>query len=341
MRLIEKSNVSTLDYSKNKEVQLDMPVDNLYRRWVLDFTIGLSCGSTTLSSDAKNNDFLNLIKKIIVYHNGSKTRSNLSAVDRYYLDLFEHGCVSVKDGLSIPALDGSSTQKVTLVIDFARNRKKLSDFSALLDAPASKSVKLGIEWGDITDIFNTEGDGSIDADTTTCRVSVLEAYDDEGANGSALAEVRKNLVFIKQDASETKIDKEYASYDSDMLEIKVKPVNATVLSHLFLAKENVTDLDPAFSADVIEQFKVQNVEGAGEILISNYWDNLVNPLKQDYSLQSLPDGMLFVDWLDQRQRGLVVTKADAMKIRLLTSEPATTDTNNSLRVITTYVTADT
>jgi hypothetical protein len=336
MRLIEKSLTEEIEYKKNKEVKLEMPTDNLYRRWVLTFNIVLKAGAT-IPSVPKNNDYLNLIKKITVYHNGGKTRVNYSAVDRFFVDLFKHGVHPVKQGLAIPAANGTTTMRHTIILDFARNKKILSDFSALLDAPKSKSVHLGIEWGDIEDIFVTPATGVID-ESTSCRVSVHEAYDDSN-DKSALKKVRENLIFIKEEVSEHIIDKEYGSYDADMREIKLMPVNSTMLSQCYFAKENTTDNNPTFSDSVIKQIKIQNVEGAGDTIINNFWHNLVDPLKTDYGLKTLPAGILFIDWLDQRQRGLIISESDALKVRLLTAAPAA-GKKNVMRIFSEYVTED-
>ena len=340
MRLLQKSLVKEIEYKKNKEVQLEMAVENLYRRWTLVFFVTLAAGAQ-VPALPKHNDFLNVIKKIIVYHNGGKTRSNYSAVDRRFVDLFKHGTFSVKQALQTPAANGTTTMKYTVTIDFARRKKILSDYSALLDAPKSKSVTLGIEWGDISDIYNTVNNGSVDP-STHCRVSVIEAYDDGNkVDGQPnIDDVRKNLVFIKEEVAEYEIDKAYQSFDADMHESKILPVNSTILTQLYFAKENVTDGDPAFSDFVIEQLKIQNVEGAGEISVNDYWDNLVDPTKTDYTLETLPEGMLFIDWVDQRQRGLIIAESDALKVRTLTKAPAT-GKKNSYRVFSEFVTADT
>ncbi len=50
--------------------------------------------------------------------------------------------------------------------------------------------------------------------------------------------------------------------------------------------------------------------------------------------------MLFVDWLDQRQRGLIISESDALKVRLLTGAP-TAQKNNAMRIYSEFVTADT
>ena len=82
------------------------------------------------------------------------------------------------------------------------------------------------------------------------------------------------------------------------------------------------------------------VQHLGIINVNDYWDNLVDPLKTDYTLETLPEGMLFIDWLDQRQRGLIISESDALKVRTLTSAP-TAGKKNSIRVYSEFVTADT
>ena len=340
MRLLQKSLVQEVEYKKHKEVKLEMPVENLYRRWTLVFFVTLACGAT-VPTNPKHNDFLNVIKKITVYHNGGKTRSSYSAVDKRFFDLFKHGTFAVKQALATPAADGTTTMKYTVTIDFARRKKILSDYSALLDAPNSKSVYLGIEWGNISDIYGTVADCTVDS-STNCRVSVIEAYDDGNkVDGQPnIDEVRKNLVFIKEEVSEYLIDKAYNSFDADMLESKILPVNSTMLTQIYFAKDNVTDGNPTFSDSVIKQFKIQNVEGAGEIIMTDFWDNLVDPLKTDYTLETLPEGMLFIDWLDQRQRGLIISESDALKVRTLTAAPSA-GKKNAIRILSEFVTADT
>ena len=340
MRLLQKPLVQEIEYKKNKEVKIVCPSENLHRRWTLVFFITIKAGAT-VPTNPKHNDFLNLIKKITVYHDGGKTRSSYSAVDKRFFDLFKHGTFSVKEALATPNANGTATMKYTMTIDFARRKKILSDYSALLDAPRSQSVYLGIEWGDISDIYGTVGTGDID-DATHCRVSIIEAYDDgikvEGQPN--LDEVRKNLVFIKEEISEHLIDKAYESFDADMIEAKILPVNSTMISQLFFTKQNITDGNPVFSDSVVTEIKIQNVEGAGEIIVTDFWANLVDATKTDYTLETLPAGMLFVDWLDQRQRGLIITAADALKMRLLTIAPAQ-GKKNSIRVYSEFVTADT
>ncbi|MCE2507467.1 MAG: hypothetical protein J4F36_13585 [Nitrosopumilaceae archaeon] len=65
------------------------------------------------------------------------------------------------------------------------NRRVLSDFRALFNAPAKDSVFIEIEWGDITDIYGTVADGSIDS-STELSVSLLEAFEDSRVKGQSL-----------------------------------------------------------------------------------------------------------------------------------------------------------
>ncbi len=93
------------------------------------------------------------------------------------MDLFDFGTLPQKPALATPAANGTSTMEYKTEIDFALNRRVLSDFRALFNAPAKDSVFIEIEWGDITDIYGTVADGSIDS-STELSVSLLEAFED-------------------------------------------------------------------------------------------------------------------------------------------------------------------
>ena len=335
IRLLEKPVVKKILYSKNNVTQLELAQDNPYRRLILDFLITINGGAVNPPNTPKSNDFLNLIKRISLKFGSTGTQVTFSAVDKFFMDLFEFGTLPQKDALNTPAATNQTTMNFRTIIDFAQNRKVLSDFSALFDAPSKDSVTLEIEWGDITDVYNTEEDGTIDA-TTECQVSVLEAFEDANVEGKSLADALKDGLDIRIGVEENNIEDAHASFDDDIQEIKVLPVPSVILSQLMFAKLNITDLDPTFDDSVISQIKVQNVSSAGETIIQEYWDRLVVATKTDFGLETLPAGMLYLDWKDQRQGGLRNLDVEALKIRILTAAPAATK-KNSLRILKKYI----
>ena len=335
VRLLEKPFVLKALYSKNNTVQLELPQDNPFRRLVLDFLIVINGGAATPPSVPKSNDYLNLIKRISLKFGSDGTQVTFSAVDKYFMDLFEYGTLPQKDALSTPAATAQTTMNLRTVLDFAQNRKVLSDFTALFDAPSKDSVTLEIEWGDISDVYVTVGDGTIDA-TTECQVSVLEAFEDPKVEGKSLAQTLEDGLDIRIGVEENNIEDAHGSFDDDIQEIKVLPVPSVILSQLMFAKLNITDGNPTFSDAVIKQLKVENVSSVGERIMQNFWDRLVAPTKTDFGLETLPEGMLYADWKDQRQGGIRNLDVEAVKIRILTAAPAA-GKKNSLRILKKYI----
>ena len=318
----------------------DCPRDNLYRRMLLHFKIQFSAGAN-IPVTGKNNDILNLIKKITLYYDGTETKLTLSAVDKYKLDQFELGTKPKKTALDIPAANADSdVHHYYAAFDFANNRKRLSDFTALFDAPRKSSVELHIEWGDAGDVFVTQNNGSVKA-TTECDVVLLEAFEDGRPATSSiptLDQVRDNLTDIRIGVQEVAITGAHSSFDDDIQELVITPTPVLFTSMLIQTLKNTTDKNPSYDDDVVTQIKLLNTEGGGELISQDSWDNLVAETKTDFTLESLPAGSLYLDWLDQRQGGLRNFDVEALKLRILTKAP-TAAKNNAIRIIKQYIPA--
>ena len=301
---------------------------------MLAFTIVLTAGETP-PSVPKHNDFLNLIKSITVRFGASGIQHTYSATDKYFMDLFDFGTLPQKPALATPAANGTSTMEYKTEIDFALNRRVLSDFRALFNAPAKDSVFIEIEWGDITDIYGTVADGSIDS-STELSVSLLEAFEDSRVKGQSLEDALAKGQDIRIGVEEVNIKAAHGSYDDDIQEIDILPVPSVILQHWLFAKKNVTDENSEFSDDVIDQIKIANTSSAGEIIVQEYWARMTHPVKTDFGLESLPAGILPIDWLDQRQIGLQNKDVEALKLRILNAAPAA-GKENSLRILKKFI----
>ena len=224
------------------------------------------------------------------------------------------------------------------VFDFARLKKNLSDFSALLDAPKYSSVDLEIEWGDISDIYTTKNTATIDA-STNCEISLVEAYDDPNISREGipnLADIRDSLIDIRLGVEQHEIDAKHESYNDDIQQILIQPTPSVILNHMIFAKKNVTDGNASFADDVITQLKLENTEGSGLHVLHGKWKDLQAPMKTDYSLASLPTGIVYIDWRDQRQGGLLNQDVEALKLRILTNAPAA-NKKNAIRILREYI----
>ena len=307
---------------------------------MLHFTVQFSAGAN-IPVGTKNNDFLNLIKKITLYFEGTITKFSLSAVDKYKLDQFELGTKPKKNAINLPGANANSTvMHYYAAFDFAANRKRLSDFSALFDAPRTSSVELHIEWGDAGDVFTTKNNATVKA-TTQCEVVLLEAFDDgrpATASIPSLESVRDNLTDIRIGVQEIAITGKHESFDDDIQEIVITPTPVLFTSMLVQTLKNTTDGDPSYADDVVDQIKLLNTEGGGELISQDSWENLVAETKTDFGLETLPAGSLYLDWLDQRQGGLRNFDVEALKLRILTQAPAAAKAN-AIRIIKTYIPA--
>ena len=331
MRLIRKNLVETLEFKANTEVSLKMPRDNLYRTLLLDFEMVLTGGAT--AQQLKANGLLNVIKNIKLQFNGRNSKFSMSGVDKYFLDTFELETPPRAEAISGAVAAG--TKHIHLAIDFALNRKLLSDWSALFDAPSFSSVDLVIDWGDANDL-RTGGTLAVGAGSKV-NIALIEAYDD-GQIGPSLSDVRSNLVDIRHGVEEIPIKKANNSFDDDAQEIPIVPTPVVFLSQMLMAKKNITDGNPTFANDVIKQVKLVNTEGGGIFILQDDWISLTALNKTEFALSTDRPGIAYMDYNDFRQGGLRNLDVEALKYRLTTNAPAA-NKENALRIVKKYIPA--
>ena len=337
LRNQQKQLVEKHKFTENGTSVTEIPLDNMIRRMILFFSITISAGATA-PSQPKNNDFLNLIKKMRLVLEGDENKFNLDAVTKYYVDLYELGEYPLKSNLPTLTANQTRTVQYVAVFDFATARKLIKDYTALLNNARYSSMHLEIDWGAITDIYSTRGTASITS-ATECQISLIEAYEDgntiEGVPNDS-EEFRNSLLDIREGTLETQVDRAYNSYDDDALEVDVSPAASRIFSQMIFPRENITDGNPAFANDVVSQIKLLNTRGPTRTFLQNYFTHLRAQNKTDYNLATLPTGMAYFDWLDDRQRGLDNINADELKFRFLTKAPAS-GKKNGIRLYTKYV----
>ena len=284
-QLVEKHN-----FKENSTTVTEIPLDNMIRRMVLFFTINIAAGATA-PSNARNNDFLNLIKKMRLVLEGDENKFNVDAVTKYHVDYFELGEYPLKSSLTAIPSNGNRTFTYVAVFDFAIDRKTIKDYTALLDNSRYSSMHLEIDWGAIGDIYGTVGNGSI-SDSTQCQVSLIEAYEDGNEiNGvpNDSQEFRNSLLDIREGTLRTQIKRQYNSYDDDALEVDVAPAASRILAQMIFAQSNITDNNPSFANSVISQVKLLNARGPTRTFLQNYFTHLRAQNKTDYNLASVPN----------------------------------------------------
>lgn len=329
-RLQELPIVDILEYSPNIEKKLRLYRTSLIRRCVAEFKINIATGGTPFVAAAvKHNGLLNMIKKLRLEVGGGIQKFSYSGIDKYFQDLLELGIKPIVEPLTDIAANSNKTFKIWYIFDFATNRRQLSDFSGMLNAPANQQNDLYVEWGDANTLYangTAPAEVTIDAEKTQVKVSYIRGFED-GIGQSQIDEVLSNLVDVREGVDEYDITKANTSFDDSIQRVRINPARALILSHMIFAKKNTKSGNPTFSNDVIDQMKFLNVLGGSETIIQNDWNHMWVANRPDFKLFEQPKGVLYLDWPDQRQGGLQNVDADDLEIRLLTPAPADGEKN--------------
>ena len=322
-------------FEANKTKKIEVDRDNLIRRMALLFNIVVTT-TTTPATTIIQDDILNIVKKIRLVMDADDNKFNVDLTKWLFVEQVEKGTLPYRDAFAIPAAATTTTFKVLVNADFAQARQNLSDVTALLDAPNKSSLFLEIDWGSIADVVEVPNDTVIDS-ATELKISLTEVFDDQGAEANAQL-ATAGFIDLREGTDQFIIDKAYTSFDDSVLQEQVEPVPANILTHLLVAKEDITGVtnSPTRSNTAIDQIKVENIKGVGEKIVQTSFDQLHLGNKSEYGLESIQDGVAYIDWIDQRRGGLANFVAEAIKWRFLTPAPAASE-QNAIDLYTRYV----
>ena len=337
IRVRQKLEQEQIEYSENREGYIDLPQDRPYRRISMRFDIRVDAGAANAPTGRKHGHYLNALKSIYLVMDGVNNKFFTDGVHKYYADLFELGTFDHANAVTTPAANGSYTYTVFFHFDFASVRQTVSDFSALLNAPALGSLRLIVGWGDAGDIFETLNGATINEDDTKATLSYMEVFENR-AEGPSLNDALANALDIRETLeTPNEIDRAYSSFGTDETRVDIEPVPALILSSLIHISENLTDGNPAPSNTAVTHFAFENIRAEGEPILQDSWANFWRSLKTDYRLAAnAPTGFGYVNWVDQRQGGLRNGAIDALKIKLLTAAPAA-GKQNALTLLTKFL----
>lgn len=325
-RVANRFLVDKIKFKKNEEVLFDLPRDRAIRRLIMRLTIKVNGGATNAPTGRTTMHYLNAVKKIRLIRNGSDVKINVDLVSKYLADWAENGVKPTESTVSTPAAGAAATYKLAVIFDFALNRKLLSDFRALLNARALSSLQIAVEWGDIGDIFGTANGATIDENGSYFQVSLDEVFDNGAAReagDAGLASYLENAQDIREQVDVPhEITQERDSFDLDEDVVDVNPVPSLVLFEQIRCIKNFGDSDWTHDDGVLTHLKYANIKGGGESIFRQRWDDWHDTTKQDLTLDDLPAGVGFLNWVQQRQGGLRNTDPDAIKLKLLTAAPA-------------------
>jgi len=324
-----------IPFIKNTTQKIEVDRDNLIRRMALLFIIKVTTASTA-GVDIIQDDLLNIVKKIRLVMDADDNKFNVDLTKWFFVEQIEKGTTPSRDSFAVPSSGTSTTFKILVNADFAQARQNLSDVTALLDAPNKSSLNLEIDWGSITDVLETVNDTIIDTDTEL-KISLTEVFDDQGAEANAQL-ATAGFIDLREGTDQFLITKANTSFDDSVLQEQIEPVPANILTHLLVTKEDITAVTGSATRenDILDQIKVENIKGVGEKIIQTSFDQLNLGNKSEYGLESIQDGVAYIDWIDQRRGGLANFVAEAIKWRFLNPAPTASETN-AIDLYTRYV----
>ncbi len=325
----------SVPFVANTTQRIEVDRDNLIRRMALLFNITITT-ATTAGTTIIQDDLLNIVKKIRLVMDADDNKFNVDLVKWLFVEQIEKGTLPFRDAFAIPSSGTSATFQILVNADFAQARQNLSDVTALLDAPNKSSLFLEIDWGSIANVLETVNDTVVDS-TTELKISLTEVFDDQGAEANAEL-ATAGFIDLREGTDQFTITKANTSFDDSVLQEQIEPVPANILTHLLVAKEDITSEtgSPTRSNTAINQIKVENIKGVGEKIVQVSYDQLHLGNKSEYGLETIQDGVAYIDWIDQRRGGLANFVAEAIKWRFLTPAPTASELN-AIDLYTRYV----
>ena len=331
-RIANRPLIKKLEYTENGTTIYELPRDRAIRRLVMRLVVKVNGGTSSAPTARRHNHYLNLPEKIRILRQGHDAKIDVDPISKYFADWHENGVKPAESAVSNPTANGSATYTCSFIFDFAQNRKALSDFSALLNARALSSLQIVVVWKDINAIFGTPNGATVDKTGTYFNLELEEVFDNQASReqgDAGLDSYLANARDIREQVSTPYVlTKKRDSFPTNMNTDDVEPVPALILFEQIRCRKNVTDGDPEHADDVIEFLRYQNIKGGQESIFFVRWDDWHETTKQDLSLDSLPTGVGFINWIQQRQGGLRNTDPDAIKLQTLNPAPASGKEND-------------
>jgi hypothetical protein len=330
LKLRQKHLVTEIPFVENSEQIVDIPQDNPLRRITLSFFVDYT--TITTIATAKNDDLLNLVKRVQLIFNGATTKFDVDLKTYFFASTFQNGTKLSRDAFNV-AISANNIAKITMTIDFAQLKNNLTDFSGLFNAPAFSSLQLKLQWGDIGDVVST---ATTTINSAKCELATTEVYDN-GQGENQLDEVVLSAQDIREGVDVTNITKAFGSFGGDELEAKILPVPSTILEHCLVTQNFTTSTNPARSDALITQLRLENVRGGEELIFYDTWLNWKTQNKAEYGLTSadVDAGTIFISWNELRLAGLLNNVVDALKYKFLTALLGSN--TNTVRVYKKYI----
>ena len=258
--------IGNIEFSANKKETMNLPRAHFLKRLIMHLKVNVDNATGVYTQD----DILNLVKRIRVVADGSKIIKNIDMVSSYDMDKFQYGTAPLK---VLSTSDGSAIiQEAVTYIDFELDEDEIMSY---LPAFAVNSLVLEIDWADTSDIASS----GVTLNSASISVSVEELRREDLEDSQELLE---SLVVFRE------IVKEVSITSTGELPIEVE-TGDRVYSGFYVRGVNNASRDN----DFIENY---SVEKDGTTEISMDFDTSRAQDKQEYSLESIDDGVTMVDF---------------------------------------------
>lgn len=324
--------IGTIPYaSDGNEHSLNIPRDNAIRRLYLRTDVNLTNSGS--APTFKEDDIMNIIKKIRVEEDGSYNRINLNGRMWFYIEYYEK---SSKPQYTAPVTTISTTYDalLTLVADFATDRDNEYDISAVLQTSKLSSLILWVTWGLNTDIASANAP-TVNA-STNMEVEIREVFGTfdwikpDGSTASGV-DINDPTQYTPKRFTETfsslTIDANHTSFDNDTLNYNVAPTPSNIVTQALM----VIDQNALKNNTLVTDLKVQRESPYQLRHIQRKWLSMWDGLKVQHKLEEgLAIGFLLLDWIQiSGGSGLINnTKDGDIKYRFLTANQASGQTIN-------------
>jgi len=312
--------IGNVPYVTNTTQTLIIPRDKPIRRIVMRVVLNLTTGG--VAPTYTEDDILNVIKKIRLVMNGNDNKFNVNARLWFYVEMFEKG-TQVQRVAPTSSISTTADAVVTLIADFAQDRKNEDDFSALLPARRLSSLNLEIDWGGTTDLA-TANAPTINV-ASRIIVEIRECYgtiDEFNADGTVTKSTDVNdadYFDIREGMDTLPIDANYSSFDNSSLKKNVIPAPSTILTNAFLVRDQTSPAGNKSNA-LVTDLKIQRESPFVVNILQRTFLSLWGEIKPEYSLESPPTGIIYLDYVDKFSGGLVNNGNEGdIKYRFLTA----------------------
>jgi len=324
--------VGTVAFLLNDTSVLKIPRVNAIRRIML--RIFVETVEANVADPVEIQDtILNIVKKIRLVFDGDENKINVDAEKLFFMEQIEKGTEPPTNKDDDQVQNTTKLWFVNLQLDFATNRLNETDRSALLPARKFSKLDLEIDWGDKDDIFSAgAGAVTITVANSGVEVEIREVIDTEDKVAFAKGQQGKGFIDMRESTASIDVDREYTNFDDDALELDIKPAPNTILKQLLVNEDTASiRTDTASVIDIA----VIDTRGAGETIIKRDWLMLNREMKSEYQIETLPAGVVLLDWIDKLGGGLQnIDTEGAIKFKFKTSSPSGTP---KLKVMTRYI----